>query len=152
MEWFSFFLLSFPEAFLMVAVSCALLGISIKENLKSMMIFSLLYGGVAFTLSTYMTNSIKPLINLTVFALLVAFLFRLKVLHGFIIGIIAFILLVFFEIILLLPLTQIIPFEQIAASPILRILAGVMTIHIPLLITLLIVKKFKLTIKIPLLK
>lgn len=152
MEWFSFFLLSFPEAFLMVAVSFALLGISIKENLKSMIIFSLLYGGVAFTLSIYMTNSIKPLINLTVFALLVAFLFRLKVLHGFIIGIIAFILLVFFEIILLLPLTQIIPFEQIAASPMLRILAGVMTIHIPLLITLLIVKKFNLTIKIPLLR
>ncbi|WP_280770051.1 hypothetical protein [Salipaludibacillus daqingensis] len=152
MEWFSFFLLSFPEAFLMLAVSFALLGISIKENLKPMIIFSLLYGGVAFTLSFYMMDSIKPLINLTVFALLIVIIFHFKILHGFIIGIIGFILLVFFEIILLLPLTQIIPFEQIAASPWLRILAGIMTIHIPLLVTLIVIQRFKLVIKIPLLK
>ncbi|MBB5174196.1 hypothetical protein [Texcoconibacillus texcoconensis] len=152
MEWFSFFLLSFPEVLLMLAVSFALLGISIKENLKSMIIFSLLYGGVSFTLNIYMMNSVKPLINLTVFALLVVIIFQFKMLHGFIISIIGFIFLVFFEIILLLPLTQIIPFEQIAASPWLRILAGIMTIHIPLLVTLLVIQRFKLVIKIPLLK
>ncbi|MDT8860752.1 hypothetical protein N0O92_10945 [Alkalihalobacillus sp. MEB130] len=152
MEWFSFFLLSFPEAFLMLAVSFALLGVSIKGNIKSMIIFSLVYGGVAFTLSIFMMNSIKPLINLTVFALLVVIIFKFKILNGFIIGIIGFLLLVFFEIILLLPLTQIIPFEQIAASPWLRILAGIMTIHLPLLVTLLVIQKFKLVIKVPLLK
>ncbi|MFA9556680.1 hypothetical protein ACERII_05185 [Evansella sp. AB-rgal1] len=152
MEWFSFFLLSFPEAFLMLAVSFALFGISIKENVKSMVIFSLLYGGVAFTLSIFMMNSVKPIINLTVFVLLVVMIFRFKILHGFIIGIIGFILLVFFEIMLLLPLKQIIPFEQIAANPWLRVLAGIMTIHIPLLVTLLVLQRFKLVIKIPLLK
>ncbi|WP_096200341.1 hypothetical protein [Bacillus sp. FJAT-45350] len=152
MEWFSFFLLSFPEAFFMLAVSFALFGISIKKNLKSLLIFSVLYGGVAFTLSIYMMNSVKPLINLTVFALLVVIIFRFKILHGFIIGIIGFILLVFFEIILLLPLTQIIPFEQIAAGTWSRILAGIITIHIPLLVTLLVIQRFKLVIKIPLLK
>ncbi|MDG5788507.1 hypothetical protein QA612_13545 [Evansella sp. AB-P1] len=152
MEWFSFFLLSFPEAFLMLAVSFAILGISIKENLKSMIIFSLLYGGVAFILSIYMMNSVKPIINLTVFVLLLVIIFHFKILHGFIIGIIGFILLIFFEIILLLPFTQLVPFEQIAASPWLRIFAGITTIHIPLLVTLLVIQRFKLVIKIPLLK
>ncbi len=152
MEWFSFFLLSFPEAFLMLAVSFALLGVSIKKNLKSMIIFSLLYGGVTFTLSMFMMNSVKPIINLTLFALLVVVIFKFKILHGFIFAIIGFILLVFFEIILLLPLTQVIPFEQITANPWLRIFAGIMTIHLPLLVTLLVIQRFKLIIKIPLLK
>ncbi len=69
-----------------------------------------------------------------------------------VIVIIGFILLLFFEIILLIPLTHIVPIEQIVASPCLRILAGLMTIHIPLVVTLLVIQRFKLVIKIPLLK
>ncbi|MFN7249368.1 MAG: hypothetical protein ACK4M9_01010 [Anaerobacillus sp.] len=152
MTWFSYFLLSVPEAFLLLAVSFALFNISVKKNLKSMIIFAIIYGGVSFSLNIFMDTSIKPLISLTVFTLLVIVLFRLKVLYGFIIGIISFILLVLFELLLLLPLSQVIPLEQIVASPWLRILAGVLTIHLPLLIIILVIKKFKLSIKVPLVK
>jgi hypothetical protein len=152
MAWFSYFLLSVPEAFFILAVSFALFGISIKQHLKSMIIFALLYGGAAFTLSIFMNNSFKPILNTIVFALLVAALFRIKFHYGFIISIIGIIFLVLFEIILLLPLTQIIPIEEIVTNPWIRILAGVLTIHIPMLITILIIQRFKLTIKTPIIK
>lgn len=152
MAWFSYFLLSVPEAFLLLAVSFALFGISIKEHLKNMIIFALLLGGITFILSIFMDNSLKAVLNILAFTLLVVVLFRLKILHGFILSVIGFILLLLFEIVLLIPLTNVIPFEQIIASPWLRILFGLLTIHIPLLLTLFIIQKFKLTIKIPLLK
>lgn len=152
MAWFSYFLLSVPEAFLLLAVSFALFGISIKEHLKNMIIFALLLGGITFILSIFMDNSLKAVLNILAFTLLAVVLFRLKILHGFILSVIGFILLLLFEIVLLIPLTNVIPFEQIIASPWLRILFGLLTIHIPLLLTLFIIQKFKLTIKIPLLK
>ncbi len=154
MAWFSYFLLSVPEAFLLLAVTFVLFGISIKEKLKSIILFAFLWGGVTFTLSVIVINynSLKPLITITFFALLVKFLFRFKLVHGFILSVIGFIMLILFEIIFLLPLIQVIPFEQIAASPWLRILAGVLTIHLPLLLTWFILQKFNLKIKMPLLR
>ena len=152
MAWFSYFLLSVPEAFLLLAVTFTLLSISIKENLKKMILFAFLWGGVAFTFSILMNSSIKPVINFTFFAIILIVLFRFKILTGIIISLISYILLVALEIIILIPLTQVIPFEQIAASPWLRILAGVFVIHIPLLLIWFILQKFNLKIKIPLLR
>ncbi|OIJ20806.1 hypothetical protein BKP45_08405 [Anaerobacillus alkalidiazotrophicus] len=154
MAWFSYFLLSVPEAFFMILIAFALVNIAIKENIKSMIIFSFLYGGVAFLLSTYMQTSLKPLITFIIFGLLVAGVFHIKLINGFIISLIAFFFLHTYEIIFILLYVQIFPItiEQIVSSPWLRILAGYFAVQIPILITTLVLLKFNLKIKLPLLR
>ncbi|MDG5789859.1 hypothetical protein QA612_20595 [Evansella sp. AB-P1] len=48
MAWYSYFLLSFPEAFLMITLSFLLVGITVKDKLKPHLLFSMLYGLIAF--------------------------------------------------------------------------------------------------------
>ncbi|MCT8139392.1 hypothetical protein H1D32_17785 [Anaerobacillus sp. CMMVII] len=152
MAWFSYFLLSVPEAFLLLTVPFALLGISIKKNLKSMIIFAFVYGGAAFSLSIFLQTSLKPFITITIFSLLVAFFFRFKILHGFIIGLISFVILSIFEMTIILLYIDVfsITYEQIFESPWLRIILGIFAVQLPLLLTTLILLKFK--VRLPLLR
>ena len=151
MAWYSYFLLSFPEAFFMIVAVLTLFSISIKKNFKSILLFALIYGGITFSLSMFMQNSLKPLVGITAFALLAIFIFHLKVSQGFILSIVAVIFLVIFEIVFLITFTQIfsVSFDQIASSPWLRIGAGVFSLQMPFLILILIINKFNLRLRLP---
>ncbi|MCD8501334.1 MAG: hypothetical protein LRY71_06150 [Bacillaceae bacterium] len=140
MAWYSYFFLNLPEAFFMLATAFAVLGIAWKSNKNSMFLFSILYGGIAFSVSIFIQNSFKPLLTLISFFLLVIILFRFSIIKSFIICIIAFLSVSIFEIILFLPIIQLssFTFEQIQESPLLRILAGIFTIQAPLLLTILV--------------
>ncbi|MCT2534711.1 hypothetical protein NC661_04780 [Aquibacillus koreensis] len=153
MAWFSYFLLSVPEAFLLLAVSFALFGISISKEIKSMVIFSFLYGGITFSLSIIMQSSLKPLLTFIIFSLLVAYFFRFKLISGIIIGLISFIFLFTFEILMVPLFMQLfsLSVEQIISTPWLRIAAGLFTLHLPMLLLLLFFKLSNLKIKLPLL-
>ncbi|OIJ20808.1 hypothetical protein BKP45_08415 [Anaerobacillus alkalidiazotrophicus] len=154
MAWYNLFLLSIPEAFILLTLVFMLLGISIKDKLKSILIFSFLYGGVAFTLTLFINITLKPFLTFIAFALFVAVIFRFKLINGFIISLIAFVLINIFEIAFILLYLQIfsITIEQILASPLLRTLISYAAVQIPMLLTTLLLLKFNLKIKMPLLR
>ncbi|OIJ12245.1 hypothetical protein BKP37_14290 [Anaerobacillus alkalilacustris] len=154
MAWYSYFLLSVPEAFFLLTLVFALLGVSIKDKLKSMIAFSFLYGAVAFALTIFVQHSSKPLLTFIAFALFAASIFRFKVINGFIISLIAFVLINIFEIAFILLYLQIfsITIEQILSSTWLRILISYAAVQIPMLLTTLLLLKFNLKIKLPLLR
>lgn len=154
MAWFSYFLLSVPEVIFMVTVAFALLGIAIKEKLKSILIFAFIYGAFAFSLSMFFEVAFKPFITFTIFSLLLALIFRFKLHHAFLIGLISFVFLSIYEITFVLLYIELfsISYEQILTTPWLRIALGILAVHVPLLITTLILLKFNLKFKIPSLK
>lgn len=153
MAWYSYFLLNIPEALSMIVLTFVLLGVSIKNNRKSIIWFSFIYGGVAFIFNLYMTNALKPLIMFVIFSILVVLLFKMKIVNGFIIALFAFVLVILFELTFLTFYIKMVSlnYEVILENPWQRISASICTITLPMLTIAWILKKLKIQVKMPLL-
>lgn len=152
MAWYSYFLLNVPEAFSQLLLTFVLLGIPIKENRKSIIWFSFIHGVAAFTLNSYMTNSLKPLLLMVIFSILIAIIFKMKIINSFIIGLFAVVIVVLFELIFVIGSNLLsINIEMLLENPWNRIVVGFCVITLPMLIMAWIIKKLKISIKIPVL-
>ncbi|ADU31979.1 hypothetical protein [Evansella cellulosilytica] len=151
MSWYSYFLLNVPETLLMLVITLLLLGFSIKEHAKPILLVAFLQGAVAFALSIYMQNPLKPFVTIITFTVLVAFLFKRTMLQGFTIALIAFFILSFYEITFSLINMYVFDadYTAIQADPWKRVTTGFITIQLPMLVTVLLLLKFKLKINIP---
>lgn len=151
MAWYSYFLMNVPESFILLALPFVLFGISIKENLKSMLLFAVVQGASIFIISVVMHNPFKPFITFLSFYLLVFLFFRFHLLKTLVITLTTFVFLTVFEIIISLIVYQIIDitFEIVFANPLYRILASFVLVQIPMLLTILVILKFNLKIKLP---
>ncbi|MFN7249365.1 MAG: hypothetical protein ACK4M9_00995 [Anaerobacillus sp.] len=151
MTWFSYFLMNAPESFILLALPFALFGISIRENLKPLIVFALTQGLVAFMLSVYMHTSFKPFLTFLSFCLLVFYIFRFSFLKALVITLSTFVLLVIFEIITTLSIVQFlnISYDDIFSNPWLRILISLIMVQLPMLLTIFVLLKFKVKIKLP---
>lgn len=154
MAWYSYFLLCVPEALAVTLLSFTLLGISLKENKKSIIYFALTYGLVAFILNIYLVNSLKPILTLFFFSILISFLFKRKLVDGFIIGLTSFVCLILFELTFSLLYTALfdLNYDYLLSHAWQRILVSASTTSIPMLLVALIVYKKNYSIKISLLK
>lgn len=152
MSWYSYFLLNIPEAFSMILLPLTLLGISIRENKKSIIWFTFIFAAFNFTVNVYMVNSLKPLIILSIFSLHVSIIFKMKLINGFIIGLLTFIFLLVFNLTgLLINNLLSINIETILESSWKMIIASMCYSTLPLLTVAFISNKLKIRLKIPLL-
>ncbi|MDQ0252991.1 signal transduction histidine kinase [Evansella vedderi] len=153
MSWYSYFLLSVPEAFILPLFLFVLFGISIRDKLKPLILFAFIHGGFAFLLSMYFENSYKPFLTFGIFFLLLVILFRFKVLKSLFLTLTAFIALGLFEVLLTLFLINVFPIDlnyaEILSNPWKRILFSYITLQIPLLILTFILLKLRIKIKLP---
>lgn len=153
MTWYSYFLLSVPEVFAMTVLTFSLIGIPIKRNIRNIILFSIIDGGISFTATIFMTNSLKPFITFLAYSLLIAIIFKMKLINGFIIGVITFICLILFELLFVVAYMNIfsLSYETLLASSWHRIFASTTTTVIPMLLLAFILKKTNFSIKMPLL-
>lgn len=151
MAWYSLIFMNIPETFVLLALPFALLGVSIRGNLKSMIVFSLTQGMLVFLLSVYLHSSVKPFLSLLSFLFLVFFLFRFRFLKALIITLTGFVFLVLFEVVNSLVIVHLlnISFDDIFNNSWLRILVSILAVQIPMLLTMLIILRFKLKIRLP---
>ena len=151
MAWYSYFLMNVPESLIMLALPFVLFGISIRSNLKSMLIFAFLQGSVAFILSTFLQTSLKPFLTLFLFFFLVFFIFRFQLLKSLVITLTSFIFLVIFEIITTLSVVQFLnlSYEELFNNSWMRIMASLIMVQIPMILTIILLLKFNLKIKLP---
>ncbi|OLN21546.1 hypothetical protein BTO30_14235 [Domibacillus antri] len=152
MAWYSYFLLNVPEAITLIGFVFALFGISMKDHIKSILIFSLLYGAAAFTLSIWMNNSLKPVLMLILFSVLAAILFRMTFTHGFILALISFVCLTVLELVFTLLYLQIfsLQYNEILNSPWTRIAIGYGAVILPMSMISYVLYKRRVKINIPL--
>lgn len=154
MAWYSYFLLCIPEALAVILLTFTLLGISLKENSKSIMLFAFIYGLAAFILNIFLVNSLKPILTLIFFSILASYLFKRKLLDGFIIGLISFVCLILFELTFSILYTSLfnLNYDYLLTHPWQRILVSAVTTTIPMLLVAFILYKKNYSIKISLLK
>ncbi|OMP66442.1 hypothetical protein [Domibacillus epiphyticus] len=153
MAWYSYFLLNVPETLAMIGLTFILFGISIKENVKSIVTFSILYGAAAFSLNIGMSNSLKPFILLIIYSLLISIIFRYSFVNGLILSLVSFILLSFCEItfsVLYIHLFSL-NYDDVLSHPWKRILASYCTAIIPMAVLGVVLNKLPIKIKFPLL-
>lgn len=151
MAWYSYFLMNVPESLIMLALPFVLFGISIRSNLKSMLIFAVLQGSVAFILSTFLQTSLKPFLTLFFFFFLVFIIFRFQLLKSVVITLTSFIFLVIFEIITTLSVVELLnlSYEELFSNSWMRIMASLIMVQIPMILTIMLLLKFNLKIKLP---
>lgn len=151
MAWYSYFLMNVPETFILLALPFVLFGISIRENLKLMIAFSLTQGLVVFMLSVFMHTSFKPFLTFLSFCLLVFYIFRFNFLKALVITLSTFVFIVVFEVITTLSIVQFlnISYDDIFSNPWLRIIISLIMVQLPMLLTIFVLLKFKLKIKLP---
>ncbi|MEW9052101.1 MAG: hypothetical protein AB2392_13160 [Neobacillus sp.] len=147
MAWYSYFLLSLPETFAVLALTFVLLGISIKTKKRQFIIFSILYSAIAFSAELYMTFSFKVYLLVLIFALLASFIFKFTFIQGVIVSLVCFICLVFFQTILILLYMAIfsLNIEEILSDPWKRILLANAT-NIPIAFAALAAHRYKIRV------
>lgn len=153
MAWYSYFLLNVPEDLSMLVLTFVLLGIPIKKNRKSIIWFSFIQGGLTFILNMYMANSFKPLLLFITFSLLVAILFKIKLINSIIITLFAFVSLLLFELTIVTFSLMIfsLNFDMLLENPSKRILISLCSVTLPMLISAFILNKLQIKVKMPLL-
>lgn len=151
MTWYSLFLLSIPEALVLILFPIVLFGLSIRDKIKSLLLFALIHGSFAFTVSVFLDQSLKPFLTIGSFLLLTMIIFRVKLLHALIITLTAYITLTFCEVFISLIFIEIFPytFDEILSTPWIRIIYSYFTAQIPILLTILVLIKFKVNIRLP---
>lgn len=151
MAWYSYFLMNVPECLILLFVSLAIFGISIKENLKSCILFAFTQGAFIFWANTYVQNSYKPFLTLISFFVILLIVFRYSLLKTLILTLTSYVLLGVFEVVLFLAYVEIFSasYEELFTIPWKRILASFMFAQLPMLLTLYVLIKFKLKIKLP---
>ena len=151
MTWYSYFLLNIPEAFSMLVLTFVLLGIPIKEKRKPIILFSFIFGGVAFILNLYMANSLKSLLLCITFFILVVVIFKMKIINSFVVVLCAYVLLVLNELIIIIFIVAIFSMDYavILENPWKRILISLFGVTLPMLLLASVLKKLKMKVKVP---
>jgi hypothetical protein len=99
MAWYSFFLISLPEAIAIVSLLYGLFGIGIKcrTNVFLGLVFS--FAVLIYTTTLYMENqNIKLVTNLVVFILLIRLLQRTRWSYSVILGIVGFVVAMIYQL------------------------------------------------------
>ncbi|MFA9557653.1 hypothetical protein ACERII_10145 [Evansella sp. AB-rgal1] len=150
MSWYSFILLSVPEAFILALFLFILFRINVRDNTQHLILFAVIYGGFTFLLSVYFDTSYKPFLTFTMFILLMLLLFRFKPVQSLLLGLSAFVTLGLMELFLTLILIHVFPinlnYAEILSDPWTRILFSYITALIPLLLLTMLLHKLRLKI------
>ncbi|WP_062051886.1 hypothetical protein [Bacillus sp. JCM 19034] len=77
MTWYSYFLMTLPETFVLILVALVLFGLPVKEKIRTILLFAAVQGAFAFSFSIFMQNSLKPFFTFFTFFALVIFNFPL---------------------------------------------------------------------------
>ena len=151
LAWYSYFLMNVPESFILIGVSLAVFGISVKDNLKACIIFAFTQGAIIFVANTLIENSYKPFLTFLSFFIMLMVIFRYSLLKTLIITLTSFVFLGLFEVVFSLTYVHIFPvsYEELLTMPLKRILSSFMFVQVPMLLTLYVLLKFKLKIKLP---
>ncbi len=100
-DWNILFFIAIPEAFVMALIGLAALGMPIKKNIGRIIIFTLLDAVIVFLLRDInQYQELHYLFNVTIFLLLTSIVFRLPVVNSFLLTIIAYFAVAFFEFII----------------------------------------------------
>lgn len=147
MEWYSYFLISLPEAFTMIVFAFVLLGIPLQNKSKQIFLFSVFDSILTFSGELWIPFSYKVYILVLAYFLLVMLIFRFRWTHSIVVTIISFVSLTIFQVLLVVVLSQVLSLEvpTILAHPGQRILAFLAT-TVPMLLTAWILHRKKITI------